>query len=87
MKCISIILYIALFLFTGTFSAQAYTIDNNYIGANPGGSYPQWETADVIRLASKFRIHGMPWSSITPQPPAPSNSMKSLLGPVAAKAT
>lgn len=59
MKCVSKILFITLSLLTATLSAQAYTIDDNYIGANPTGSYPQWETADVIGAESNFQIHGM----------------------------
>lgn len=59
MKSILKLLHITLFLLAGTISAQAYTIDDNYIGANPTGSYSQWETADVIGLASKFQVYGM----------------------------
>ena len=59
MKFVSKLLYITLFILAGTLSAQAYTIDDNYIGANPSGSYPQWETADVIGTPSIFQIHGM----------------------------
>lgn len=59
MKSISRLLFTTLFLLAGALSAQAYTIDDNYIGANPSGSYPQWETADVIGATGTFQVHGM----------------------------
>ncbi|MGA7827251.1 MAG: PEP-CTERM sorting domain-containing protein [Geobacteraceae bacterium] len=59
MKTISTVSFIFLFLFAGALAAHAYTIDDTYIGANPSGFYPQWETADVIGPASVFQIHGM----------------------------
>jgi hypothetical protein len=54
---ITVIAVITVAAFIG--QAQAYTINDNYIGANPTGNYPQWETADVIGEANIFQISGM----------------------------
>jgi hypothetical protein len=59
MKSISKFIFTTLFFLAGTLTSYAYTIDDNYIGANPTGFYPQWETADVIGSCSTFQVYGM----------------------------
>ena len=58
MKIFSKLIYMTLLLLAGTLSAQAYTIDDNYIGANPI-YHPLYKTADIIGTADNFQVSGM----------------------------